>query len=270
MSDVTDYYGQYDEEQRLIKDSAHALEYETTDYYLGQLLKPGMRVLEAGAGTGRYSFALAQRGFAVTAVDIVPAHIQAMNEKAAATGLAVDIRLGDARELPKLVQGAFDAVLCLGPLYHLREAAEREAALRACLAVLKPGGLLFAAYINRQAVHALTFRGSEEPEAERAVLNDALEKGYSDSPGHSSFYFSTPQETEQLMQSLPLHKLYHIGTDGIAYLMAEMLTDQPGMYRYWAEHHKRTCANETLLGYSLHGLYIARKAQEEEPGPSPS
>ena len=67
---LTNYYSNYDEEGRLL--SKHGqVEYLTTMRYIEKYLQPGMRILEVGAATGRYSHALAQCGYQVDAVELV-------------------------------------------------------------------------------------------------------------------------------------------------------------------------------------------------------
>ena len=68
--ELTAYYSTYDEDGRLR--SRHGMvEYLTTMRYIAKYLRPGMRILEIGAGTGRYSHALAQQGYRVDAVELV-------------------------------------------------------------------------------------------------------------------------------------------------------------------------------------------------------
>ena len=55
---INDYYNKYDEDNRLVKDYAHNLEFVITKNYLDKTIKEGNRVLELGAGTGRYSLYL--------------------------------------------------------------------------------------------------------------------------------------------------------------------------------------------------------------------
>ena len=61
MDYLNDYYGQYDEDGRLNRNRRGELEYLTTMGYIQAYLKPGNRVLEVGAGTGRYSLTFASR-----------------------------------------------------------------------------------------------------------------------------------------------------------------------------------------------------------------
>ena len=55
LEQIAQYYEKYDEESRLIKDNSHKLEFITTIHTLDDKIKKGDRILEVGAGTGRYS-----------------------------------------------------------------------------------------------------------------------------------------------------------------------------------------------------------------------
>lgn len=66
---INKYYNNYDEDSRLIKDKAHSIEYITTTKYIGKYLKEGDRILEVGAGTGRYSINYAKNGYRVDSVE---------------------------------------------------------------------------------------------------------------------------------------------------------------------------------------------------------
>ena len=152
MSDLINrYYETYDEETRLSRDNLHQIEYRTTMRFLEKYISPCSAILDSCAGTGIYAFSLAARGHRVTAGDIVPRHVGRMREKDAGSQLQ-EIYEGDAADLSRFGNGAFDAVLCLGALYHLRgDVAERAVAEGA--RVLKQGGIFAFSYINPTGVY---------------------------------------------------------------------------------------------------------------------
>lgn len=103
---------------------------------------PGALVADVGGGPGRYARHLAERGYRVMLVDLVPAHV------AQAAAAAIPAAIGDACALP-LPSGAVDVVLLQGPLYHLPDAAGRHSALTEARRVLRPGGRIVAAGLSR-------------------------------------------------------------------------------------------------------------------------
>lgn len=166
------YYGQrVDEEVRLTSTVGGRVELERTRRLLDAMLPAGARVLDVGGGTGVHSRWLAERGYAVTMVDLVPSHVARAGEAGTFTAVA-----GDARELP-VADGSADAVLLLGPLYHLITRADRDTALREARRVLRPGGTLLAQGIGRLAAfaEAATRRGFEAlDEADLEVLRTGV------------------------------------------------------------------------------------------------
>ena len=115
---------------------------------------------EAHAATvGPYSFALASSGHEVTLVDLSAGLLSLARTRAtlnASQNLPCPVRIveGDALFLDKLFPdetGVFDAVLLLGPLYHIMSSALREDAIREAWAMVKPGGVLICAWVSRWA-----------------------------------------------------------------------------------------------------------------------
>lgn len=139
------YEALFSEEERLRRREGQ-LELARTQELLERFLPdPPARILDVGGGTGTYAAWLAERGYQVQLIDIVPAHVAA----AATTGTFTAC-VGDARALPEC-DASYDVVLFLGPLYHLRRSHERGIALREAMRVLRPGGLFVGAFISRTA-----------------------------------------------------------------------------------------------------------------------
>ncbi|HEY2508648.1 MAG TPA: class I SAM-dependent methyltransferase [Streptosporangiaceae bacterium] len=147
-----EYYERGEEAARL--DSAVGrLELERTQEILLRALPPApATVADVGGGPGRYAIWLADLGYTVLHRDIVPLHIQLVTAAAqqVTAAAAIESRLADARALD-LPDASADAVLLLGPLYHLEAEADRIAALREAARVVRPGGPVFGAAISRWA-----------------------------------------------------------------------------------------------------------------------
>lgn len=140
------YYGSGDEHARLTaRSTGGGVELLRTAALVDARLAPGSRVLDVGGATGVHAARLAAAGHEVTLVDPVPAQVAA----AAAVGTFTAV-VGDARELPA-EDASVDAVLLLGPLYHLVTREDRLRALAEARRVLRPGGLLAAQGIGRLA-----------------------------------------------------------------------------------------------------------------------
>jgi ubiquinone/menaquinone biosynthesis C-methylase UbiE len=146
---LTEYYKSYDEEGRLA--SKHGqVEFLTTMKYIDKYLKEGMRVLEVGAGTGRYSLAIAEKGFEVQAIELIQHNIDILKSKIS-EGLNIAVRQGNAVDLSCYENEAFDVTLVLGPLYHLFNDEDKKQAISEAMRVTKKGGVIFVAYCMNDA-----------------------------------------------------------------------------------------------------------------------
>ncbi|MEU8967435.1 class I SAM-dependent methyltransferase [Streptomyces sp. NPDC048491] len=148
-AEILRYYNEGNEENRL-RDARRSIEFLRTMDILGRFLPPApARVLDVGGGPGIYALALAEAGYDVTLIDPVPLHLQQATAASRESDHPLNsVRHGDARVLP--VDGAeFDAVLMLGPLYHLVEEHDRMQAWREAGRAARPGGLIAAAAVSR-------------------------------------------------------------------------------------------------------------------------
>lgn len=145
--DLRAYYAAHDEGERRLTRAGQA-EIRGMINEIEIKLSRGWRdrVLDIGAGTGCYSHALAQRGWRVDAVELVPENIDRFLERTQ-PGETVTIRQGDARDLSAFPDNTYDVVLLMGPLYELFSEEDRKKALAEAVRVAKPLGRIFAGYL---------------------------------------------------------------------------------------------------------------------------
>ncbi len=144
------YYERGNEQNRLLEDGGN-LELIRTRELLERLLPPApATVLDVGGGAGVYAAWLAERGYRVHLIDPVPLHVEQATATAAAMEYGFTAALGDARHL-EAPDESQDAVLLLGPLYHLTERTDRLRALTEARRVVRPGGVVLAVGITRFA-----------------------------------------------------------------------------------------------------------------------
>jgi len=148
--EIVEHYEREVDEGRRITQGMGRLELLRTREIVRRHLAPGpLRILDVGGGTGVHADWLAGDGHRVHVIDPVPRHVEQVRGRDAGDR-RVTAALGDARDLPAAADG-FDAVLLLGPLYHLTERADRVRALQEAARVAGPGGVVFAAAISRFA-----------------------------------------------------------------------------------------------------------------------
>ena len=170
---LSEHYGIHDEGARL-KSRHGSVEFLTTMKYVEKYLKPGDRIIEIGAGTGRYSLALAKMGYAVDAVELVDNNVEII-KNGVQSGETINVTQGDAMDLSAFSSETYDITLLLGPLYHLFTEIDKKRAFAEALRVTKSGGIIFAAYIISDA--SILFNGFKR---NAYSIAEFIEKGYID------------------------------------------------------------------------------------------
>lgn len=250
-------YNNYDEDTRLTGSRHGQLEYLTTMHYIHQLVPTGSKVLEVGAGTGRYSIALAKEGYDVTAVELVPHNLEIL--KCNAVGLENLLSLqGDATNLGAFAENSFDAVFLFGPMYHLYEEAEQHKALDEAIRVAKPDGVIMTSFISVYEIMYVNYlQGNFRSGMEENYDADYRVRHFKEQ-GFTGFDI---QEFENLFTDKPVQKIALAGTDSVLELAEEtagfQLSDDD--FQLFADYHLQTCEMRELLGSQSHLLYICRK-----------
>lgn len=266
MQPLFDYYNTGIEQGRLARNLCNRLEFETTLHVLAPYLTTKQRVLEAGTGSGDYATYLSLQGHQVIAVDLVPAHIELLRAKVARgeTG-ALTAHVADARHLPMIADGSIDLVLSLGPFYHLQSAADRRQCFQEAMRLVKPGGILAIAYLNRFLIAALSVKRDAtkaNPNFLLPLFNTGLVQDDPNDWFGLSAYFATPQEMAALVAEGGAILLDHIAIDGASKLIEDAVNAMnEEQYQQWKAWHWQSCREPSILGYSTHGLIICQKLQ---------
>lgn len=241
----------------------HPFEFRITTKMMERFIKPGERVLDIGAGPGRYSLYFAQRGCDVTLVDLSPDNIRFAKSKADEQGLALTALAGDAREVGRLVSGVFDHVFLMGPMYHLPREEDRLRAVSAALSLLKDGGVLYVSFIQLFAGMIYLLKNTPElvlAESERAYIDSVLRNVSYDARTFTQTYFIRQGEVLPFMGRFPLEKLHLLGQEGITSPCEPILAGQrPEVVDRWVDIACALCQREEYLSYAEHLMYIGRK-----------
>lgn len=255
---LNQFYTNYDEEGRLV--SKHgSVEYLTTMRYIEKYLRPGMRVLEIGAATGRYSHALARQGYTVDAVELVQHNIDIFQQKTL-PGEDITIRQGDARDLHFLPDETYDITLLLGPMYHLFTVEDQHKALSEALRVTKRGGILFAAYCGNDAtmVQYCFGRGMLKEEKYQKLVDFQTFKASSDPAELFELY--RKEDIDVLMAGFCTTRLHYVGADMATNYMRECIDEMDdAFFQLYLRYHFTICERSDMVGVSHHILDIHRK-----------
>jgi len=264
MSGLIDYYNGYNEEQRTKRTRVHQIEFLTNIELMSRYIPKKSKILDVGAGTGVYSFHFTREGHDVTALDVVPKHVEEMKQKLLDSGGLenLTVGVGNALDLSRFENETFDAVVCFGPIYHLREPDDRKRCVSECLRVLKPGGILCIAYINSNYLVPMSYRfGFPLDESDITQLfNTGNVTGKEVEDFLSFSHFDTPDTIEAMMLEFEVDRLAHAGSEGIAHFISDQINDlSDEEFDDWLNYHFKTCTERTLLGISNHGIYIVSK-----------
>lgn len=255
---LTDFYKNYDEEGRLL--SRHGqVEFLTTMRYIAKYLQTGMRILEIGAATGRYSHTLARQGYRVDAVELVQHNIDIF-ETLTQPGENVTIRQGNAKDLRFFADDTFDMTLLLGPMYHLFTVEEQLQALSEAIRVTKKGGIIMAAYCGNDAtmVQYCFGRGMLKEQRYRDLVDFDTFKAASDPAELFELY--RIEDIDALMTNFPVQRLHFVGTDMATNYMRTVVDEMDDDYfALFLQYHFTICERSDMVGVSHHFLDIFRK-----------
>ncbi|GGL03889.1 class I SAM-dependent methyltransferase [Mangrovihabitans endophyticus] len=261
--EIMTYYEHGGEHHRLAT-GAGRLEFLRTWDVLGRVLPgPPGRILDVGGATGVYAAPLARAGYDVLVIDPVPDHVAAAG---ACDGVAAT--LGDARSLP-VPDGGADAVLLLGPLYHLPERGDRVTAWREAARAARTGGVVIGAGISRFASMLDGFgKGFFAEPGYRPLVEGALRDGAHRNVADrerwfTSAYFHRPEEAAAEAGEAGLREVRTVAVEGPVWLTGprvDEFLDDPRLAELTLDMLRRVEAEPSLLGASSHLLTIGRTA----------
>jgi SAM-dependent methyltransferase len=273
--DVRAYYDRFGEREwtRLENPADGAVEFAVTCHALAAYLPAGARVLDLGGGPGRYTRWLAERGHRVVLADLSPVLLEIARAKLAHSSAhdRVEAIVGaDARDLSRWPDGAFDAVLALGPFYHLPDPADRDRAASELARVLRPGGVAFFALMPRYAFlrRRLALPDERHRLADPRFVARVLEEGVfvNDVPGRFTGAYGV-----RLAEVAPFFEGHGFATrallacEGIVAdlqdTLAEAMANDPPLARQVLDLVIETATDPSILGMSAHLLYVGTRVR---------
>jgi ubiquinone/menaquinone biosynthesis C-methylase UbiE len=224
-------------------------------------------IYDIGGAAGVYAFPLAKQGYEVHLIDPVGLHLDQAKAFARSSGIALEsITQGDARHLD-VTSSRADAVLLLGPLYHLVEKSDRLQALRETHRILKPGGVLFAAAISRFAslIDGLASGFFQDSEFRKIIAGD-LASGQHRNPTNNPFYFTTtyfhrPEDLAQEVRTVGFDGVETLAIEGPAWSAAQFLDawNEPALRQNLMEFLALIEREPSVKGASAHLMAIGHR-----------
>ena len=260
MNYLEKYYENYDEEGRLASNHGQ-VEYLTTMKYIHDMISDSgkKKILEVGAGTGRYSIALAKEGHQVDALEYTAHNLEIMNSKIA--GIS-NIRTyqGNALDLSRFEDESFDITLVLGPMYHMYNDEDKKKVLEEAIRVTKKEGYIFIAYcMNEATLIQFTFKeGKIWNLIENHMLTDDF---HCISEEKDLFEMVRLEEIDAINANFSnIKRVKIVAADGATNYMRECIDDMDdATFEIWMKYHLSICERMDLIGATNHSLDILRK-----------
>ncbi|WP_407398340.1 class I SAM-dependent methyltransferase [Treponema sp.] len=256
MTPIEKYYNKHKEDHRLT--TRHGMvEYLVSMKYIHDYLPEhteDFKIADIGAGTGRYSVALANEGYDVTAVELVKHNLEILESKHA----KVKCWPGDARDLSFLPDNTFDLTIFFGPLYHLHSDEDRLNAFSEVKRITKPDGIILAAYVmNDYSVITYCFREER--------MNGLFETGHIDDtfhvrPSEEELYeYVRLEDVDRLNSLAGLERIKIFSPDGPSdYMRRELNAMSEETFSRFVRYQMVNAERPELLGAGSHLVDILR------------
>jgi ubiquinone/menaquinone biosynthesis C-methylase UbiE len=249
------YYNKFNEDKRL--NTKHGMiEFKTSiKYILDYLQEDKLKVLDVGAGTGKYSLYLDNLGYDVTAVELVKHNLRVLESK----NTNVKCYQGNATSLTKFSDNSFDMVLLFGPMYHLIGMDEKIQALKEAKRVVKENGIIMISYCMNE--YAVITHGFIDNNIREAINNKEIDKDFHIISKDKELYsFVRLEDINYLKDSVGLKREKIIAQDGPTEYIKKVINKMNDEeLELFFKYHLATCERSELLGASRHILDILRK-----------
>lgn len=254
---LSDFYAECKEDTRLERTRHGQLEYFVTMEYIHRYAGKGTKVLEVGAGTGRYSVALAKEGMDVTAVELVESNLEILKKNSEGIK-SIKSYQGDATDLSQFADDSFDVTLVFGPMYHLYEAADIHKAIDEAIRVTRKGGTVLFAFLSVYSILAANYLyGNWSVGEEENFTKDYKFRHFE---GQLFTGYDIP-EFEGLFEKKPVEHITTVGVDW----MIESVEARPDFsfsdedFERFKKWYLTFAEKREMLGVTNHLLYICRK-----------
>ena len=248
------YYNKFNEDKRLT--TKHGLvEFYTSTKYIEKYLKkyPNPKIIDIGAGTGKYSIYLAEKGYDVTAVELVKHNLRVIEKNCQ----KVKAYQGNATNLKKFKDNSFDITILFGPMYHLISMEDKIKALAEAKRITKDNGLIFISYcMNEFAIIKHGFIDNNILEELDSINNDYKIISKED----DLYSFVRLEDINYLKKKVKLKRIKILSQDGPSeYLTKTINAMNTETFKKYLEYHYKTCERKELIGAGRHILDILKK-----------
>ena len=245
------YYNKFNEDKRL--NTKHGqIEFLTSIKYIEKYLKKDSKIIDIGAGTGKYSLYFKNKGYDVTAVELVKHNLRIIESK------NIKAFQGNANNLKMFDDNSFDITILFGPMYHLISMDEKIKALSEAKRITKKDGYIFISYCMNE--YALITHGFIDNNIKDSI-NNLLYNNYKISPKENDLYsFVRLEDIDYLKDKLNLKREIIISQDGPTEYIKKIINKMDDeTFKLYLDYHFKTCERKELLGAGRHILDILKK-----------
>ena len=255
---IKDFYAKYDEDNRL-RTKYGMVEFITTITYIKRYLKPNDRIIDIGAGTDRYSHALAELGYSIDAVEFVESNIDIFKKNMTEES-KISITQGNAKDLSGFEENTYDITLLFGPMYHLFNTEDKEKVLSEAIRVTKKNGIVFIAYCISDAT--ILSDGFIE-----GYLKEFIEQEWVDTDTFKTvsnpkdlFELVRKEDIDDLASRFNVERLHYVATDGFTNFMRETIEKMDDeTFDIYMRYHLSICERTDMVGLTHHSLDVLKK-----------
>ena len=250
------YYNKFNEDKRLTR--RHGIvEFSTSMHYIHTYLKTmkNPKIIDIGAGTGKYSVTLAHEGYDVTAIELCKPNLCIVKAKKR----SVKDYQGNALDLSRFKDNSFDLTLLFGPMYHLLSFEEKVKALSEAKRITKEQGIIMVAYVMND-YSVITYAFIENHLKECLEQNMMDENFHINENGNPLYSYVRLEDIDQINQAVNIQRIKIIAADGPAdYLRKTLNKMDEETFDLFLQYHLSTCERMDLIGASSHTIDILRK-----------
>ena len=254
MNNLEEYYNKFNEDKRL-NTRRGQIEFITNMKYIHKYLKEGDKILDIGAGTGKYSLSLDKEGYEVTAVELVKRNIQIINKK----NPHLKTILGNALDLSMIKDNTYDIVLLFGPMYHLKKRSDQIKALAEAKRVTKKEGIILVSYCMND--YAVITHGFIEGNIQENIQNQQIDQEFKILENGNPLYdYVRIEDIDEFNNKTKLKRMQIISSDGMTnYIRGTLNKMSEETFNIYLKYHLSICERKDFLGVSTHLLDILKK-----------
>ncbi|MFW5721302.1 MAG: class I SAM-dependent methyltransferase [Bacteroidota bacterium] len=263
MNKVKEYYNThaYFEDKRL---DENEFEIPITLKYIEKYVKPGAKILDIACGTGNYAEILIKKGYVLGLNDLSENNIKLTRQKIKDHPNVIHISVSNALESTLWEKENWDAILILGPLYHLTEKKNRLKLLEMAKKNVKKHGYIYSAFMSRSAAMLYGLKKNPEGIQEKQGVFSLWETGTDENfvegtEWFTNAYFSFPEEINPIITDAGLKPLHLVGIEGIFGENMQLYKNlAPSIKKKWFSFISNHCEEKHMINYSKHYLSVSK------------